>query len=80
MAIVSFWEDELPPLSEEEEARLRALAERPDSEIDCSEIPEWTEEQWERAVRVSDFPSIKEARAEARRLYELQKQRQTAIV
>jgi len=40
MAIVRFREDEIPPLTEEEKAELRALAERPESEIDCSEIPE----------------------------------------
>jgi len=57
MAIVSFWEDELPPLSEEDKARLRALAERPDSEIDYSDIPKMTEDDWARMVRVSDFPT-----------------------
>jgi len=80
MAIVRFRADEMPPLSEERKAELRALAERPESEIDYSEIPEWTEEQWERSVRMSDFPSRREAMAEARRLYELQKQNQVVSV
>ncbi len=33
------------PLSDEEREQLRRLAELPDSEIDCSDIPESTEEQ-----------------------------------
>lgn len=40
MTIARFREDELPPMTEERRARLVALAERPDSEIDFSEIPE----------------------------------------
>ena len=39
------------PLSEERLQELRALAERPDSEIDYSDIPEWGEEEFSRAVR-----------------------------
>ena len=39
MAIVSYWADELPPFTAEDEARLRALAEAPDDETDCSDIP-----------------------------------------
>jgi hypothetical protein len=73
MAIVRFREDEIPPLTEERKAELRALAERPDSEIDLSEMPEWTDEQWARSVRMSDYPSAQEARQEARRLHDMQK-------
>ena len=40
-----------PPLTEEQKARLEALAERPDSEIDFSDIPPLTEEFWRNAVR-----------------------------
>jgi hypothetical protein len=80
MAIVRFREDEILPLSEERKAELRELAKRPDDEIDCSDIPELTEEDWARMVRVSDFPSIQEARREALRLYELHKQRQAVTV
>ena len=43
MAVVSFREDELPPMTPEREARLEALAEMPDSEIDYSDIPEVTD-------------------------------------
>ena len=45
MAIVSYTIDELPPMTEERLARLKALSEKPDDEIDCSDIPELTEEQ-----------------------------------
>ena len=39
------------PPTEEQRRELRALAERPDSEIDLSDIPEWTEADFARAVR-----------------------------
>jgi len=45
MAIVSYRRDEIPPITEERKAQLRALAARPDSEIDTSDIPELTDEQ-----------------------------------
>ena len=41
----------LPPLTKARRAKLKALATRPDSEIDTSDIPEMTEEQWKRAWR-----------------------------
>jgi uncharacterized protein (DUF4415 family) len=41
----------LPALTEADRERLRALAAKPDSEIDTSEIPKWTDEQWKNAVR-----------------------------
>ena len=72
MTIVRFRGDEIPPPTPEEEAYYRALAETPDDDIDCSDIPEMTEEQWARSVRVSDYPSIKEARQEAGHLADMQ--------
>ncbi len=48
---VSYTMETLPPLTEADRDRLRALAAKPDSEIDTSEIPEWTDEQWKNAVR-----------------------------
>jgi hypothetical protein len=80
MAIVRFRKDEILPLSEERMAALMELAKRPDDEIDCSDIPECTEEDWARMVRVSDFPSVQDAMREAVRLYELQRQGQAATV
>ncbi|WP_210311677.1 hypothetical protein [Brucella endophytica] len=37
--MVRYKRSELPPLTEERKAELRALAERPDSEIDYSDLP-----------------------------------------
>lgn len=41
----------LPVLSDEQKARLEALAKRPDSEIDFSDIPELDESFWKNAVQ-----------------------------
>ena len=49
--MVSYTRETLPPITEERRAQLRALAERPDSEIDFSDIPELTDEQLKNAVR-----------------------------
>jgi len=48
MAIVRYDWNEIPPLTEERKAELLALAERPDEEIDYSDIPELTDEELER--------------------------------
>lgn len=42
---------DLPPLTEAQKAELAALAARPDSEIDYSDIPPMSDEDWKRAVR-----------------------------
>ena len=41
----------LPPLTDEQKAELKALSERPDSEIDFSDIPPLDESFWKNAVR-----------------------------
>lgn len=41
----------LPPLTEKQRAELAALSDRPDSEIDTSDIPPLTEAFWQEAVR-----------------------------
>ena len=41
----------LPPLSEAQKAELAALAARPDSGIDSSDIPPLTDAFWKNAVR-----------------------------
>jgi uncharacterized protein (DUF4415 family) len=41
----------LPRLTKTDRAKLKALAARPDSEIDTSDIPEMTAEQWKNAKR-----------------------------
>lgn len=50
MGIVSFEFDldNPPPVTKESLARLKALDEMPDDEIDCSDIPELTDEQFAR--------------------------------
>ncbi|MDP2107530.1 MAG: BrnA antitoxin family protein [Rhodocyclaceae bacterium] len=40
----------LPPLTEVRQAELKALANRPDSEIDYSDIPPLDDQFWARAV------------------------------
>ena len=41
----------LPPLNEAQISNLKSLAARPDSEIDTTDVPEMTEEQWKNAIR-----------------------------
>ncbi len=49
----------LPPITDEGREELRALAARPDSEIDTSDIPELTPEQWKNAVRGKFYRPVK---------------------
>lgn len=49
--IVSFTAQTLPALTEEQGARLNALMERPESEIDYSDIPPLSDDFWKKAVR-----------------------------
>jgi len=55
MKMVSYWEDELPEITEERKAELRALANRPDSEIDYSDIPPVSDDFWKSAVLRKDL-------------------------
>ena len=57
--IVRFTLETLPPLTEAQRANLRALAARPDSEIDFSDIPEMTDEQWKNAERGHFYRPVK---------------------
>jgi hypothetical protein len=41
----------LPTLTKAQRTRVKALAARPDSEVDTSDIPEMTDEQWKNARR-----------------------------
>ena len=43
--------ESLPALTKAQRAKLKALAARPDNEIDTSDIPEMTDEQWKHARR-----------------------------
>ena len=49
----------LPPLSDKQRANLKALAARPDSDIDYSDIPPMTDEQLKNAVRGRFYKPIK---------------------
>lgn len=49
--MVRYTLDTLPPITDEERQNLRRLAALPDSEIDTSDIPEMTDEQWRNAKR-----------------------------
>ncbi|MFZ0310877.1 MAG: BrnA antitoxin family protein [Candidatus Sulfotelmatobacter sp.] len=49
--IVSHTSRSLPVFTKAERARLKALATRPDSDIDTSDIPEMSQEQWKHARR-----------------------------
>ena len=57
--IVSYTLETLPSLTDEQRANLKALTERPDSEIDYSDIPPLTDEFWKRAVRGRFYKPIK---------------------
>ena len=57
--IVSYTPETLPPLTEKQIAHLKALSARPDSEIDTSDIPELTVEQWKRGVRGRFYRPVK---------------------
>ena len=48
--MVSINRDEKQPLTEERRARLKALSERPDREIDLSDIPELDDDFMARAI------------------------------
>jgi uncharacterized protein (DUF4415 family) len=51
---VSYRREPGEPISEEVKANIEELLRKPDSEIDTSDIPEWTDEMWKRAVRGRD--------------------------
>jgi uncharacterized protein (DUF4415 family) len=57
---VSYTLDTLPPLTETQRANLRALAARPDSEIDTSDAPELTKKQWRGAERGRFYRPLKQ--------------------
>jgi uncharacterized protein (DUF4415 family) len=57
--MVSYTPETLPPLTEAQIANLKRLAALPDSEIDTSDIPELTAEQWKHAVRGRFYRPVK---------------------
>jgi uncharacterized protein (DUF4415 family) len=57
--MVSYTLETLPELTEAQIANLEALAARPDSEIDLSDVPEMTDEQWKNAERGHFYRPVK---------------------
>ena len=57
--MVSMKLKDLPPLTQADHELLAALAARPDSEIDLSDIPELSEEDWKNAVRGNHYRPVK---------------------
>jgi uncharacterized protein (DUF4415 family) len=57
--IVRYNRETLPALSEAQLSNLRSLSNRPDSEIDFSDIPEVTDEQVKNAARGRFYRPIK---------------------
>ena len=49
------------PLTAKQKANLEELARMPEHEIDTSDIPEWTDEMWKRAVRGRFYRPVKKA-------------------
>ena len=58
--MVRYTSESLPPISEEEREQLKELSTRPDSEIDTSDIPELTPEQWKGALRGKFYRPMKQ--------------------
>jgi uncharacterized protein (DUF4415 family) len=59
--MVSYRREPGTPLTKRERTELEKLAQRPEHEIDTSDIPEWTEEMWKRAVRGKLYRPVKQA-------------------
>ncbi len=57
--MVSYTLETLPPVTAEDEARLAALFARPDSEIDLTDIPEWTKDDFKKAFRPGHYRPTK---------------------
>lgn len=57
--IVSYRREDIPPISPERLAEMQALYDRPDSEIDLSDIPEWTAEDFRNAERGRFYRPVK---------------------
>ena len=55
----SYMLETLPPLTDKQRADLKALATRPHSDIDTSDIPEMTDEQWKKARRGHFYRPVK---------------------
>ena len=61
MAIVQFKRSEIPPMSKEDIERIRAIR---DEDIDCSDIPELTEEFWQNAMTAEEAQAFRQKQRE----------------
>ena len=59
MSMVMYKQSKLPPITEVRKAELKALAEKPDSEIDYSDIPPLDNAFWTRAAKNPFFKPVK---------------------
>ena len=57
--MVSMKLTDLPPLTKADQDRLAKLAARPDRDIDLSDIPELTDDEWKTAVRGKHYRPVK---------------------
>jgi uncharacterized protein (DUF4415 family) len=57
--MVSYTLETLPELTEAQIANLRALAARPDNEIDLSDAPELSAERWKKGIRGHFYRPVK---------------------
>ncbi|HME58625.1 MAG TPA: BrnA antitoxin family protein [Terracidiphilus sp.] len=57
--MVSYTLETLPQLTKAQIANLKALAALPDSEIDTSDIPELSAEQWKKGIRGRFYRPVK---------------------
>jgi hypothetical protein len=62
MTIISYKAGEIPAATLEEQEAMKYLAELPESEIDCSEIPEMTEEELARMVPWQEAKAYRNAK------------------
>lgn len=60
MSMVRHKQGELPSLTKSRKAELKALAARPDSEINYSDIPQLDDQFWARAVPNPFFKPVKQ--------------------
>lgn len=59
MSIVRYKRSELPALTEAQKVDLRELANKPDEEIDFSDIPQLDDDFWKNAVRNPFYRPVK---------------------
>jgi len=59
MSVIRYKQSNLPPLTAKQKKEIAALEAMPDSAIDCSDIPELTEDELENAVQGRFYRPVK---------------------